>query len=66
MNQTVYQVRAIDVRGVVRIVHAYETQELAEAAVDMMKEFNRIRYTIVPVPNDPTQFWGVDDLPIDS
>jgi hypothetical protein len=59
-DMTVYQVQAIDVRGNIRIVHAYETKQLATEAVTTMKAFSRIRYAIVPVENDPTQYWGIN------
>ncbi len=57
---TVYQVRAIDVRGNVRIVHAYETEEAAKAAIRTMKLKSQTRYVYVPVPNQPNEFWGIN------
>lgn len=58
----VYQVRAIDVRGNVRIVHAYETEEAAKAAIRTMKAKTSTRYTFVAVPNQPNEHWGINNL----
>lgn len=57
---TVYQVRAIDRRTRrERIVHAYETPELADSAKRTMGATTRNSYIVVPVENDPAQYWGI-------
>jgi hypothetical protein len=57
---TVYQVRAIDVYGNVRIVHSYETNDAAKAAIKTMKKRTGQRYVYVPVVNKPDQYWGIN------
>ena len=59
-QKTVFQVRTADNRGNVRVVHAYETEEDAKKAIEVMKARSGKRYHIVPVPNDPNQYWGIN------
>lgn len=56
----VYQVRAIDARGNRRIVHAYETAEAAQTAIDTMKNRTNARYECVQVENQPDAYWGIN------
>jgi hypothetical protein len=56
----VYQVRSIDAHGNERIVHAYETEDQAKKAIEMMKNKTRQRYVFVPVPNQPNEYWGIN------
>lgn len=61
-EKIVYQVRSVNVGGRQRIVHAYETQALAEsAAKTMSKSTGRImrRYIVVSVKNNLKAHWGV-------
>jgi hypothetical protein len=58
----VFQVQAIDVRGRIRIVHAYKTADEAQSAIKTMKSRSKgIRYVIVEVTNDSGQHWGLDE-----
>jgi hypothetical protein len=59
MNNFVFQVRSLDSHNNQKIVHAYETQELASNAVKMMKKGTRKRYIVVEVPNNLNAHWGV-------
>lgn len=56
----VYQVRAVDAHGNERIVHAYESEDQAKAAITFMKSKTRSRYTYVAVPNRPEEHWGIN------
>lgn len=55
----VYQVRAIDVNGNPRIVHAYKTATEAKNAINLMTSKTGKRYIFVKVPNQPNQYWSV-------
>lgn len=57
---TVYQVRSVDAVGNQNIVHAYESEDAAWEAIEMMKKRTRNRYVIVPVPNNPNEHWGIN------
>ena len=59
----VYQVRAIDAWGNKRIVHAYETEDAAKAAIQTMRRRAPARYDIKAVPNQPDQYWGINFPP---
>ncbi len=62
-EELVYQVRAIDPFGNVRIVHSYESEEMAQVAIKHMMRANgktKCRYVSVPVKNQPTEHWGLD------
>jgi len=61
-HPTVYQVRSVDAYGHQRIVHAYETSEQAQNAIDMMVKSNKRihrHYIISPVTNHPACHWAV-------
>lgn len=63
MNEIiVYQVRTTDGKGNVRIIHAYETEEAAKKAIQVMKSRSPARYSIVSVPNQPNEHWGINGL----
>lgn len=56
----VYQVRAVDRKTQrERIVHAYPTPGDAEEAIKTMGKTTGNRYKVLPVPNDPNQYWGI-------
>lgn len=59
----VYQVRVIDAMNNMRIVHAYETNEAAEKAIEVMRKRAPGRYAIFPVVNQPDQYWGINFPP---
>ena len=59
-NVIVYQVRVIDARGNIRIIHAYETEEAAKAAIATMRSRSQGRYEFVAVPNQPNSYWGIN------
>ena len=50
MNEIVYQVRAIDIRGNKRIIHTYETEDDAKSAIATMKRRSPARYDYVAIP----------------
>ena len=56
----VYQVRSIDAHGNMRIVHAYETDEAAQNAIETMRKRAPGRYAVYPVVNQPDQYWGIN------
>lgn len=56
----VYQVRAIDAWGNKRIIHAYESEEAAKTAIQIMRRRAPARYDIKAVPNQPNQYWGIN------
>jgi hypothetical protein len=56
----VYQVRSLDIRGNPRIVHAYETEDAARKAIEIMRTRSNSRYIIVPVENRPDEHWGIN------
>jgi len=56
----VYQVRCADVHGNIRIVHAYESPEAAQKAIEVMRSTTGRRYTFVQVENKPEEYWGVN------
>jgi hypothetical protein len=58
----VYQVRSVDAHGNTRTIHAYETEQKAKDAIATMKSSTGRRYIYVPVPNDPNQYWGINDV----
>jgi putative exporter of polyketide antibiotics len=61
MNETiVYQVRSIDIYNNQTVVHAYETEAEAQAAIATMRKRTGKRYMYVPVPNQPDQYWGIN------
>lgn len=62
MNEEVivYQVRVIDARGNVRVVHAYETEAAAKIAIQVMRGRSGARYEYVSVPNQPKAYWGIN------
>jgi hypothetical protein len=59
----VYQVRSVDAFGNQAIIHAYESEEEAQAAMTMMKKRTSKRYVCVPVNNIPDQHWGINFPP---
>lgn len=59
----VYQVRTVDAEGNQNVIHAYETDEMARAAVETMRKRRPGRYIIVPVPNQPNEHWGINFRP---
>jgi len=59
----VYQVRSIDAFGNAKVVHAYATQDEANDAIATMRSRTGKRYTSVPVPNQPDQYWGINIRP---
>lgn len=59
---TVYQVRALE-GGSERVVHAFETPQAAQEAIRVMKAKTGKLYKVVPVANDPNQFWGINFPP---
>jgi hypothetical protein len=59
----VYQVRVIDANNNVRIVHAYETEDAAKAAIATMRRRAPARYTYSPVTNQPDAYWGINFPP---
>ena len=62
-EEIVYQVRATDGRGSVRIVHAYESEAAAKQAIADMKARSGARYSYVPVVNQPNEYWGINPVP---
>jgi hypothetical protein len=61
-NPIVYQVRAVEGANE-RVVHAYETPQAAQEAIKMMQSKTGKWYKVVPVENDPSQFWGINFPP---
>lgn len=55
----VYQVRSVDALGKQNVVHAYETEQDAQNAINMMKRPGK-RYIYVAVPNNPNEHWGIN------
>lgn len=59
----VYQVRSVDSQGNENVIHAYETADDAKAAIEMMRKRVPKRYIVVPVPNQPDAYWGINFRP---
>lgn len=59
----VYQVRTVDSEGNQNVVHAYETEEIAKAAIETMRRRKPSRYVVVPVENQPDAYWGINFRP---
>lgn len=57
--QNVHQVRAIDIHGHKRIVHAYDSAAAAQAAIEVMKKRTHGRYEVVEVNNNIHAHWGI-------
>lgn len=60
----VYQVRSVDAHGSQNVIHAYQTDDEAKNAIAMMRARTGKRYIVVPVENQPNQFWGINVTPV--
>jgi len=64
MNEViVYQVRSVDAEGNENVIHSYETEADAKAAIATMRRRVPRRYIVVPVPNQPDAYWGINFRP---